>query len=250
MDSLSQQLRVLVIDDDEIMREVLSALLSAEGDTVTAFETGEDALQALRAGAISDVILSDVQLPGLSGAPLAVQLRAAAPGTFLLGMSGSQPGPDVQNAFDGFLLKPFTMEDFAATLSAAKQHASSPSLAAAPIGPPDTGLVLDESTFARLAQGLQPAPLAELYDLTLQDAAMRVTRMGDALLSGDFVTYRSEAHALKGGCSMVGAVELAGLAKRAEFSAGSSGDTPRPKEFSAAAERLRRILAARFRHQS
>ena len=188
-----------------------------------------------------------MQLPGLAGAALAAELRRAAPHACLLGMSGSEPSPADRAAFDAFLLKPFSTADFEAAVLAVHQAAS----ATQPAQPTSTHAQpapepLDERTYIRLAAAIPAPQLAELYQLTFDDIALRLVSMRDALAAADTDTYRREAHALKGGCSMVGASELAALASLAELAeTGSFGDTPTPEEFTAAAERLRSIMAAR-----
>jgi DNA-binding NtrC family response regulator len=57
---------VLVVDDEEIMREVLETLLSAEGYRVDMAKTGEDGLEAYGRRAY-DVVLLDVSMPGIGG---------------------------------------------------------------------------------------------------------------------------------------------------------------------------------------
>src|ERR671932_1430944 len=57
---------VLVVDDDEIMRDVLETLLSAEGYRVDLAKTGEEGLEAYGRRAY-DVVLLDVSMPGMGG---------------------------------------------------------------------------------------------------------------------------------------------------------------------------------------
>ena len=60
--------RVLVVEDDEGIREALVDLLQSEGFSVTSAVHGADALQRLRSGAdLPDVILLDLMMPVLDG---------------------------------------------------------------------------------------------------------------------------------------------------------------------------------------
>src|SRR5579875_3146858 len=93
-----EQTQVLVVDDDPIMGELLDALLTVEGYRVTRALSGDEALQVARAGTTRpDVILCDIQMPGMRGGELARTLAAMrADGTLpaecvLLAMSGSSP---------------------------------------------------------------------------------------------------------------------------------------------------------------
>jgi CheY-like chemotaxis protein len=93
--------------------------------------SGEAAL-ALLPGDAFDVVLTDLQLPGLRGHALATALRSAlvtsGTGTRLLGMSGSEPSKRELSAFDAFLLKPFTAEQFAEAAAGSSATPSSGAL--------------------------------------------------------------------------------------------------------------------------
>jgi CheY-like chemotaxis protein/HPt (histidine-containing phosphotransfer) domain-containing protein len=123
MSSLPSPIRVLVVDDDEMSRELLTVLLEGEGYAVHTAESGEAAMKLLASGPVPDLVLADMQLPGISGAELARGLRGACGSSaLLLAISGSQPAAEAVSLFDGFLLKPFQMEEVAAALQA---HGSS-----------------------------------------------------------------------------------------------------------------------------
>ena len=66
---------VLVVDDEEIMREVLETLLSAEGYRVDLAKTGEEGLEAYGRRAF-DVVLLDLMLPGMDGWQVMRKMRA------------------------------------------------------------------------------------------------------------------------------------------------------------------------------
>ncbi len=124
-----EEIRVLVVDDDPIMGELLDALLTIEGYRVTRAISGDEALQVAREGMPRpDVILCDIQMPGMRGGELArtlTQLRAE--GTLradcvILAMSGSSPRPDELEVFDGALRKPFSVADFDHAIEEARAH--------------------------------------------------------------------------------------------------------------------------------
>jgi CheY-like chemotaxis protein len=60
-------LRVLVVDDDEDLREVLTEILGARGYFVETACDGAEALARLRAGPSPSIILLDLRMPGMSG---------------------------------------------------------------------------------------------------------------------------------------------------------------------------------------
>jgi CheY-like chemotaxis protein/HPt (histidine-containing phosphotransfer) domain-containing protein len=233
-------MHLLLVEDDAMSRELWALLLEAEGHEVWAAESGEAALALLEAAQgrpskLPEIVLTDMQLPGLCGAPLAVAMRGlCGPGTMLLGMSGSFPREHAQEAYDAFLLKPFTMEALVEriaghTTATAERRAvvEAPGVEAPGVETPreasedDQGAdaledALDEAVYASLLRSMPAARVEELYGLCLADARGRIERMRAAVAAGDGDGYRKGAHAIKGGCGMVGAKELQRLAGRME----------------------------------
>ena len=68
--------RVLVVEDEEIVRDILLKVLTEEGYRVDAVETGEDGLKALDSH-LYDLVLLDLNLPGMHG----LNVLSAAPAT-------------------------------------------------------------------------------------------------------------------------------------------------------------------------
>lgn len=104
--------RVLVVDDDETIRDTLYELLSEEYVCQTA-ETAEKAFARLEAD-VYDVVLTDISMPGLSGLELLGHIRQRFADTPVIIISGISDQEHAQGlirlgAFD-FLLKPFTLE--------------------------------------------------------------------------------------------------------------------------------------------
>jgi CheY-like chemotaxis protein len=230
---------VLVIDDDELSREVFSFLLRDAGYEVETADSGDAALLRLQSTAARPkVVLTDLQMPGTSGNELALQLRIlCGPSTTLLAMSASAPDDKSVREFDGFLLKPFTMAALTAAI-AGKTVGSGE-------GSSSTGAgILDETVYRKLSESMKPHQLKQLYELCLADAEVRVTKMRLSASNGDDAGYRSEAHAVKGGCGMVGALELQMLATAMEQRGLSDDHVATLDEFMAASERLRRMLVA------
>jgi two-component system chemotaxis sensor kinase CheA len=68
--------RVLLVDDSPFFRNLLTPLLSVAGYEVTAVDGAEKALSLRDAGAAFDIIISDIEMPGMSGFELAERVRA------------------------------------------------------------------------------------------------------------------------------------------------------------------------------
>lgn len=249
---MSNSLRILVIDDDPVMRELLEAVLGFAGHKVESVDSGELAVAQLETEAAGpDVVLTDLHMPGLQGRALAERLLSLrAPGTLLVGMSGSYPSEDETRLLDFFLQKPFTPEQFDAAVERARRRQAEKqgSRTAGRLGEESCrsqGVgVLNEPVFARLAETLAPAQLRELYLLTLDDVSKRVEAMKASAAGGDIAAVRREAHAIKGSCGMVGAAELFALASTTE--GGTETDTMPLADFAPACERLKRMLDERL----
>lgn len=233
-----EQVRVLVVDDDEVSREVLSVLLAGEGYAVETADSGDDALSRLKGvgHALPGVVLVDMQMPGTRGGELGRQLRGACGrDTMLLAMSGSQPANEDQRGFDGFLLKPFSMEQLRAAIDGGSGAAADD----------DGAGVLNEAVYRKLAGSMSETQLEKLYALCLDDAEKRISVMRKAGARQDDAAYRREAHAIKGGCGMVGATEMQSLATAMETNGIEANHVASLDEFLLASKRLRRILVAR-----
>ena len=232
--------QVLVVDDDALSREVLALLLHGAGYPVETADSGDAALHHLQTAHLApQVVLADLQMPGTTGNELALRLRGlCGPATTLLAMSASAPGDGSDREFDGFLLKPFTMETFTAAITGLTTKA-----AREPNGMIAT--VLDEAVYSSLAASMRRPQLKQLYTFCLADAEVRLATMRAAATGGDDAAYKREAHAIKGGCGMVGALELQTLATSMEERGLSDDHVASLKEFLVACARLRGMLIAR-----
>ena len=104
--------KILVVDDDDTIRDTLYELLSEEYLCQTA-ETAEKAFARLEADSY-DVVLTDISMPGLSGLELLGHIRQKFPNTPVIMISGIGDQDHAQGliklgAFD-FLLKPFSLD--------------------------------------------------------------------------------------------------------------------------------------------
>jgi PAS domain S-box-containing protein len=75
----SHSLRVLVVDDDELIQNAMREILEALGHEVAVAATGEEALARLEAGEEPDVVLLDMNMPGLGGRGTLPRLRTLRP---------------------------------------------------------------------------------------------------------------------------------------------------------------------------
>ncbi len=117
-------LHVLLVEDDEFIRECTAELLEMQGHTVAQAAEAESALLALTAAGAPrfDVLLTDVGLPTISGIDLAVRARAQRPGLGVVFATGHATRPDDHGlAHAEVLMKPYRPDDLSSALARAVQ---------------------------------------------------------------------------------------------------------------------------------
>jgi len=121
---------ILFADDDGQVQKFVAALLMKGGYHVILASNGMDALQKARAyEGVIHLLLSDVEMPGMTGIELAIQLGQERPDTKILLISGLDSGILVLNNGWQFLPKPFMADmlrdrirDFLAEQPSIKEH--------------------------------------------------------------------------------------------------------------------------------
>jgi len=105
---------VLVVDDEPEIRKLVAAMLTKNGYRVLSADTGENAIRLFKGNPDTELLLTDVVAPGMSGPMIADQIAALRPDIKVLFMSGYDGTQVVQRYVveKGYslLIKPFTME--------------------------------------------------------------------------------------------------------------------------------------------
>jgi DNA-binding response OmpR family regulator len=100
---------VLVVDDDPTIRKIARITLTLEGFAVTEADGAVTALEAVSCGTHPfDLILLDLNLPGVEGTVLIPEIRTHSPGSRILLVTGVAEEDAADHCADGFLSKPFT----------------------------------------------------------------------------------------------------------------------------------------------
>ncbi|MBV8846397.1 MAG: response regulator transcription factor [Bryobacterales bacterium] len=112
---------VLVVDDEAPLRTVLRSSFAATGCDVEEARNGEEALDALQRRSF-DLVLLDINMPGMSGLQACRKIRAAAPGMGIVMLTVRDDEDDKVNALeagaDDYITKPFRIRELTARLSA------------------------------------------------------------------------------------------------------------------------------------
>lgn len=114
------QQRVLVVDDEPLVRQALAALIQAFGYAVECSADGPSAIAALKAREDIGLVILDLVLPGMGGAAIFRAMRELRPDLKLLVSSGYADSDDcmqlVSEGAAGVLAKPFRAEELSRTL--------------------------------------------------------------------------------------------------------------------------------------
>ncbi len=97
-------MRILAVDDDCSVLELLYLVLDVHGYSVQTKQNGEQAVAAFNAEPF-DLVLTDIDMPGLNGNELVRLLKASAPHVPVVAISGEEG--NVSKLFDRVLVKPF-----------------------------------------------------------------------------------------------------------------------------------------------
>jgi putative nucleotidyltransferase with HDIG domain len=121
-----QRERILVVDDEEAVRGMVSALLERSGYATTAAEGAHEALQRLREGPNYDLVVSDVVMPEMDGLSLLRSIQTDHPGTPVVMVTALQDANVVTKAFRNgavdYLVKPFAHAQLEIVVSRALEH--------------------------------------------------------------------------------------------------------------------------------
>jgi DNA-binding response OmpR family regulator len=175
---------LLIVEDDELLRDALSAQLMRAGHRISTADDGEAALAQLNASSYDAVVL-DLGLPKVDGLTVLRQLRElwpALPVLILTARDGVEDRIEGLNAgADDYLTKPFNRDELLARLQALLRRASLPAFGApAPVADDDASMLrldpdLPRAWLGREAIDLTPREWA-LLDLLVRHTGQVVSR--------------------------------------------------------------------------
>ena len=211
-------LRVLAVDDNAVNRDIVRGLLIRGGHSVVAAVDGDEAVRTVeRSEEPFDVVLMDIQMPGMDGLTATRLIRALpAPRNrvpviaLTAHASGSSIPECMASGMNGFVPKPLRPSALDAAIRAVIGSAApAPVPAAAPVAAPAADL-LDREQVDSVAEALGPEIWREALEGFEHTAREQVTRIAAALTAGE--EHRRAAHTLKGLSWNVGAKRLGDLA--------------------------------------
>jgi DNA-binding response OmpR family regulator len=122
---LSSPMKLLIVEDEVRLADLLRKGLTEEGHTVTCAADGAEALALAKAYEF-DVIVLDVMIPRMSGYDVAKRLRADKVPTPILMLTARDAVPDIVRGLDtgadDYMTKPFSFDELVARLRAVKRR--------------------------------------------------------------------------------------------------------------------------------
>lgn len=92
--------RILLVDDDALLRDTVHQLLALDGHDVTEADDGQSALDLVRGGLAVDLVLTDILMPIMDGARFIVELKKLRPRWPVIAMSGGRRSLSPQFSLD------------------------------------------------------------------------------------------------------------------------------------------------------
>jgi two-component system, OmpR family, response regulator MtrA len=155
--------RVLVVDDDSALAEMLGIVLRSDGFEPAFVADGSHALQAFHETK-PDIVLLDLMLPGVSGLEVCRAIRAES-GTPIIMLTAKSDTVDVvlglESGADDYVVKPFKPKELVARMRARLRHHEDVTSERLVIGPADSLLTIDVQAHqvSRNGSGIALTPL-------------------------------------------------------------------------------------------
>jgi CheY-like chemotaxis protein/HPt (histidine-containing phosphotransfer) domain-containing protein len=212
--------RLLVVDDQEVNRDVATRLLKRAGFQVFAVASGNKAIEALRTEPY-DLVLMDIHMSGMSGIEATAAIRALPgelskiPVIALTADTVGDLGDDYEKAgFSAYAAKPIDREALVETLEQllSKGSVSAPE----PEGVQNETTTLDADTIGTLKKAIGDAAFPSLLDKFISELEKQLGSLRQAFESGQLEEVRIGAHSIKGSAGTVGAMRLRGAAESLE----------------------------------
>ncbi len=217
-----QARRILLAEDNDTSRFLITTMLRRHGHTVEAVENGALALESATRGDF-DIILMDMQMPVMDGPEATREIRKlpAPLGSIpIIALTADIIADHRKMYLDSgvnvIVGKPVSWAELEREIDrnlrgGAKAIATAPQAESVSAKP--GGELVDDAALAVLADSLGNEILASMFDSFLENMGQYRTDLRAAASSGDLKKTKRVAHALKGLCAQFGAPRVAGLAR-------------------------------------
>jgi len=209
--------KILVAEDGEINRLVVTAMLEKAGYRV---DVAKDGKKAVEAASLSDydLILMDVQMPELDGYQATTLIRGF-PGNKaqipILAFTANALQEDrnacIAAGMNDFVAKPVEKDRLLATIANWLRKTTHNPLNDPPSVniPQDLPILLDKVALKSLVEHTDEQTMKDTVHIFFADTTLRIARVEQALVSGNYQALGFEAHSIKSAAMTLGALRLA-----------------------------------------
>jgi signal transduction histidine kinase/DNA-binding response OmpR family regulator len=242
-------LRVLAAEDDPVNQWVLRELLEQEGAVCTMRDNGAEALADLRAGQAFDVLVTDIQMPGLDGYETAQQALQLRPGLPVLGLTAFAMAEDRQKCMDAGMAdhvsKPVDADVLVRAILLALRRDAGATLPAPAVAGSQSGLPEHSPVDWAALQKLLHKPASQVHALRtfLDTYASAPSTLRALLQAADHDGLRRLVHKVHGATGLLFAKDTQQQAKAIEIQMAHALDLP-GAELGALADSLAAVVCA------
>jgi len=196
---------ILLVEDYPATQQIITEFLERAQAVVTIADDGSRALETWDKKSF-DLILMDLQLPGIDGYELTRRIRQTPKGKTIpiIGITANALS-DVEKecekaGIDTVLIKPLRKNELLCTVAQF------------------LGISVSEKPDKKQLplEGLEEDTIREIINGFIEQSSLQLERMEKAVEKNDFLTLHRDSHAMKGGALTLQEEEIAGLAKKIE----------------------------------
>lgn len=221
MDAITPSFEVMVVNDDAAQLAMLAGLLKKDGCNVRTCGSAEEAMSSLDDVRHMNLLITDLNMPGLSGLQLLYKLRELGLSLPVLIISASEHDSDGMRGRiereKAHLLAPYSTAEV-------RQSALS-LLRGEPLAPSPqphrsrTKKPLDKEAVAKLEAVGGKALVQRVVGMFLHKTPANLVQLRECIEQGDAHTIERTAHTVKGSAGMLGALHVQHAAKNLEIAA-------------------------------
>ena len=228
-------IHILVVDDNDINRKVILGFLKKLNAATDTAATAEEAIEKIKNNPVYDIVLMDIELPGMNGDEATMTIRnlpdQKAARTPIIALSGNTMDDDIRGFYaagiNSFVAKPIDPEKLYHAIDEilkfgkkkeADNTENTPDETVKQDQTDDSALdtVFDQLILDPLKDNLGAEQLVELLDSAIEKSREIVSLMQNAINENDLETVRARAHELKGMTGNFGLTELSKIAADVE----------------------------------
>lgn len=212
----------LLVEDNDVNRKVITGFLEKEPVSITELDNADDIFDLLNRQTF-DVILMDVELPGMRGDIATEHLRAQGLSIPVIGLTGNVSSDDIRHFYavgmDAILGKPVDptklIETIARVLQDKPPSRDTEIIESDQRQDNDTA-IFDQAVLQSLKDNLKPEQLHELIHGALDKAGEIIWELHGALDEQDTAKLAAKGHELKGMAGNFGMAELSAISSEIE----------------------------------